>query len=123
MIVCTRQVIEAFLAASRAGDLDAVVAVLAPDVVRRADPGALPAHRAAEVRGDRAVAEEILVFGRNSQYAAMALVNGQVGLVGAPRGRLQLALSFSVDGAKIVAYELIADPGRLQGLDLAVIDG
>jgi RNA polymerase sigma-70 factor (ECF subfamily) len=118
-----RQVIEAFLAASRAGDVDAVVAVLAPDVVRRADQAALPAHRATKVHGDRAVADEIVVFGRNSQYAAIALVNGQVGLVVAPGGHLQLALSFSIDGAKIVAYELIADPGRLQGLDLAVIDG
>ena len=117
-----RRVVEAFLAASRAGDLDAVIAVLAPDVVRRADRAALPPGRATEVRGARAVAEEIVVFGRNARFAALALVNGAVGIVVAPRGRLQLALTVTIDGGKIVGYELIADPTRLQQLDLAVLD-
>jgi hypothetical protein len=117
-----RRVIEAFLAASRAGDLAAVLAVLAPDVVRRADRAALPAGRATEVRGARAVAEEIVVFGRNSRFAALALVNGAVGIVVAPQGRLLLAVTFRIAGEGIAAYELIADPARLQQLDLAVLD-
>jgi RNA polymerase sigma factor (sigma-70 family) len=117
-----RQVIEAFLAASRDGDIDAVLAVLAPDVVRRADRASLPSGRATEVRGARNVAEEIVVFGRNSRFAEPALVNGSVGVVVAPRGRLQLAITVSVEGEKIVGYELIADPTRLQQLDLAVLD-
>jgi hypothetical protein len=105
-----QRVVNAFLAASRAGDVDAVIAVLAPDVVRRADRAALPSGRAAEVRGARAVAEEIVVFGRSARFAELALVNGAVGIVVAPSGRLQLALTFTIDGEKIVGYELIADP-------------
>ncbi|HLH23282.1 MAG TPA: sigma-70 family RNA polymerase sigma factor [Chloroflexota bacterium] len=117
-----RRVVEAFLAASRAGDIDGVLAVLAPDVVRRADRAALPSGRATEVRGARAVAEEIVVFGRNARFAAPALVNGAVGVVVAPHGRLLLALAVRIEGEQIAEYELIADPARLQQLDLAVLD-
>ncbi|GLY64931.1 sigma-70 family RNA polymerase sigma factor [Amycolatopsis taiwanensis] len=117
-----RHVIEAFLAASRAGDVDAVLAVLVPDVVRRADQAALPTGRATEVRGARAVAEEIVVFGRNAQFAEPALVNGVVGIVVAPRARLALVLTVTVEGERIAGYELVADPIRLQELDLAVLD-
>jgi RNA polymerase sigma-70 factor (ECF subfamily) len=118
-----RAVVEAFLAASRAGDLDAILAVLAPDVVRRADPAALPSGRAREVRGARTVAEEIAVFGANARFASPALVDGDVGIVVAPRGRLRLALVVSVDGDRITAYDLVADPERLRALELAVLDG
>jgi ketosteroid isomerase-like protein len=117
----SRRVVEAFLAASRAGDVDAVLAVLAPDVVRTGDQAALPAGRAAEVRGARSVAEEIVVFGRNARFADLALVNGAVGLVVAPQGRLQLALEFTIRDGQIAGYELIADPARLRALDLAVV--
>jgi RNA polymerase sigma-70 factor (ECF subfamily) len=117
-----RRVVEAFLAASRAGDLDAVIAVLDPDVVRRADRSALALGRETEVRGARAVAEEIVVFGRNARFAALALIDGAVGLVVAPRGRLLLAVTFTIEGEKIAAYELAADPSRLQQLELAVLD-
>jgi RNA polymerase sigma-70 factor (ECF subfamily) len=116
----SRRVVEAFLAASRAGDVDAVLAVLAPHVVRVGDRAALPAGRAAEVRGARAVAEEIVVFGRNARFAELALVDGAVGLLVAPRGRLLTALTFTVSGDQITGYELIADPARLRQLDLAV---
>jgi RNA polymerase sigma-70 factor (ECF subfamily) len=116
----SRRVVEAFLAASRAGDVDAVLAVLAPDVVRVGDRAALPAGRAAEVRGARAVAEEIVVFGRNARFAELALVDGAVGLLVAPRGRLVTALTFTFSGDQITGYELIADPARLRQLDLAV---
>jgi RNA polymerase sigma factor (sigma-70 family) len=117
-----RRVVEAFLAASRTGDLDAVLAVLAPDVVRRADRAALPPERARTVRGARPVAEEIVVFGRNARFAEPALVNGAVGIVVAAHGRLQLALTVTIEGEKIVAYELVADPTRLRQLELAVLD-
>ena len=116
-----RDVVEAFLAASRAGDLNAVVAVLAPDVVRRADAAALPAGRALEVRGTQNVAKEIVVFGRNARFAEPALVDGAVGIVVAPQGRLLLVLAITVDGDRISEYELIADPARLAGLELAVL--
>jgi RNA polymerase sigma factor (sigma-70 family) len=117
-----RHVIEAFLAATRAGDIDAVLAVLAPDVVRRGDRAALPAGRPTEVRGARAVTEEIILFGRNSHFAEPALINGAAGILVAPHGRLRLALTVTITGEQITAYELIADPDRLQHLDLAVLD-
>ena len=121
-LVRHRRVVETFLAASRIGDVDAVIAVLAPDVVRTADPAALPPGRAAEVRGARAVAEEIAVFGRNARFAEPALVNGAVGVVVAPHGRLLLALAITIEDEKITGYELIAEPARLHRLDLAVLD-
>jgi RNA polymerase sigma-70 factor (ECF subfamily) len=118
-----RRVVEDFLAASRAADLNAVLALLAPDVVRRADAAALPAGRATEVRGAQAVAEEIVVFGRNSRFAETAMIDGDVGVVVAPRGRLLLVVTFTIEGDTIAGYELIAAPDRLEGLDLAVVDG
>jgi RNA polymerase sigma factor (sigma-70 family) len=117
-----RRVAEAFLAAARTGDVDAVLAVLAPDVVRTADRAALPAGRPTKVRGARKVAEEIAVFGRNARFADLALVDGTVGLVVAPGGRLRLVLALTIDGAQITGYELIADPARLHHLGLAVLD-
>ena len=117
-----RRVVDSFLAASRAGDIDAVIAVLAPDVVRRADRAALPSGRASEVHGARTVAQEIVLFGRNARFADLALVDGAVGIVVAPRGRLQLALTIAIEGEKIMAYELIADPAQLAQLQLAVLE-
>ncbi|MFE0024972.1 sigma-70 family RNA polymerase sigma factor [Amycolatopsis sp. NPDC059021] len=117
-----RHVVEAFLAAARSGDLDALLAVLAPGVVRRADPATLPPGVAAEVRGARAVAEETIVLRRNSQVAEPALVDGSVGLVVAPYGRLVLALTITVEDDRIAAYEVISDPARLRRLDLSLVD-
>ncbi|MFJ4526952.1 sigma-70 family RNA polymerase sigma factor [Streptomyces nigrescens] len=117
-----RKAVDAFLAASRDGDLDALLAVLAPDVVRRADPAALPPGAPTELRGAHSVAAGTLVFGRKARFAAPALVNGTVGIVVAPRGRLLLALTVTVEGERISAYEVIADPARLRRLDLAVLD-
>ncbi|MFJ6185021.1 sigma-70 family RNA polymerase sigma factor [Streptomyces sp. NPDC092295] len=117
-----RHVVEAFLAASRGGDLNALLAVLAPDVVRRADPAALPPGMATEARGARVVAEETMVLGRRARFAEAALVNGTVGVVVAPRGRLLLALTFTIEGERITGYEVIAAPARLRRLELAVLD-
>lgn len=116
-----RHVVEAFLAASRRGDLDALLAVLAPDVVRRADAAVRPAGVRAELRGARAVAEETVILGRRARFAALALVDGVVGVVVAPRGRLQLALIVTIKDELIAAYDVIADPGRLRQLELAVL--
>jgi RNA polymerase sigma factor (sigma-70 family) len=116
-----RDVVAAFLAAARAGDLTAILAVLAPDVVRRADPAALPAGMPAELRGARAVAEGTVVLAERARFAELALVDGEVGVVVAPRGRLLFALTFTVDDDRIAAYEVIADPARLRGLDLAIV--
>ncbi|MFJ1886636.1 MULTISPECIES: sigma-70 family RNA polymerase sigma factor [unclassified Streptomyces] len=120
-LVRHRQVVSAFLSAARAGDLDAILAVLAPDVVRRSDPAVLPPGAAAELRGARAVAEGTALLAHRSQLAELALVDGTVGLVVAPRGRLLIALTFTVEKDRIAAYEVIADPARLRRLDLAVL--
>src|SRR5215475_1164861 len=79
-----RRIVALFLAASRAGDVDAVLAVLDPDVVRRADRFAIPAGRPLEARGARTVAEEIARFGERARLADLALVDGDVGIVVAP---------------------------------------
>ncbi|WP_077193761.1 sigma-70 family RNA polymerase sigma factor [Streptomyces lydicus] len=118
-----RRVVEAFLAAARGGDLGELLAVLAPDVVRRVDPAALRAGGAAELRGARAVAEETVLLARNARFAAPALVDGTVGLVVAPYGRLLFALTVTTEDGRVTAYDVIADPARLRGLDLAVLDG
>ncbi|BCK73226.1 hypothetical protein Srufu_071790 [Streptomyces libani subsp. rufus] len=68
------------------------------------------------------MAQGTLVFGRKARFAAPALVNGTVGIVVAPRGRLLLALTLTVEGERITAYDVIADPECLRQLDLAVLD-
>lgn len=118
-----RRVVEAFLAAARTGDLDALLAVLAPDVVRRADRAALPPGRETVVRGVDGVVRETLVLGQRARFAEAALVNGSVGVVVAPHGRLLLVLAFTVEDGRITAYDVIADPARLRRLELAVLDG
>jgi RNA polymerase sigma-70 factor (ECF subfamily) len=113
-------VVEAFLAATRRGDLDALLAVLAPDVVRRADANLLASGRPAVLRGAAAVAREMVEFGRRSRYAVPALVSGRAGAVVAPRGRLLLVIAITVDGDRVAEYDLIADQARLSQLSLAV---
>ena len=115
-----REVVDAFLAAARGGDFDALVAVLDPDVVLRSDRGAVPAGASREVRGAPAVARRA-AKGR-ARAARPALVNGAVGVVVAPRGRLLMVLGFTITGGKIVEIDAIADPAPLRKLDLAVLD-
>jgi len=117
-----RAVVEAFLAAARGGDLVALLAVLAPDVVRTADPEALPAGASTVARGARTVATETVGFGRRARHAATALVDGSVGVVVVVHGRLVLALTVQVDGDRIAAYDVIADRHRLARLEVAVLD-
>jgi RNA polymerase sigma factor (sigma-70 family) len=115
-----RHLVDAFLTATRGGDFNTLLAVLDPDVVRRADRAALPAGPA-ELRGAQAVAEETRVFSRRARSARLALVDGTVGIVVAPRGRLLLALSLTIKDDKITEIDVIADPSRLHQLDLAVL--
>ena len=115
-----REVVDAFLAAARAGDFDALVAVLDPEVVLRADSGAVLTGAPREVRGAPAVAKRA-AKGR-ARAARRALVNGVVGVVVAPRGRLLMVLSFTISGEKIVEIDAIADPERVDQLDLALLD-
>ncbi len=108
-------VVEAFLVAARGGDLNALVELLAPDVVRRADRFAVPA----EVRGARAVADETRVFARLARSAVVALVDGTPGIVVAPRGRLFAVLRLRIEHGRITEIDVIADPTRLDELPLA----
>jgi RNA polymerase sigma-70 factor, ECF subfamily len=115
-----REVVDAFLAAARDGDFEALVAVLDPAVVLRADRAAVLVVGSREVRGAPAVARRA-AKGR-ARAARPALVNGAVGVVVAPRGRLLMVLGFTISGGKIVEIDAIADPARLRQPFLAVLD-
>ncbi len=114
-----REVVDAFLAASRGGDFDALLAVLDPDVVLRADRAAVSAGASREVRGAAAVARQ---FSGRARFAQPALVNGAAGAVWAPGGRPRVVFGFTITRGKIVAIDILADPERLHQLDLAVLD-
>lgn len=105
-----REVVDAFLAASRGGDLNALLAVLDPDVVLRADQAAVQAGGRPELRGATAVANAFL--GR-AQAARSALVNGAVGVVVAPSGHLFLLLTITIRSGRIVEINAVADRGTL----------
>jgi RNA polymerase sigma factor (sigma-70 family) len=116
-----REVANAFLAASRNGDFDGLLAVLDPDVVLRAD-GAGAAGVPTAVRGAPAVAERVLMFAHLAPFARPALVNGAVGFVVTPEGRPRSIVGVIVRGGKIVEVDVIADPERFRNLDLAVLE-
>jgi RNA polymerase sigma-70 factor (ECF subfamily) len=115
-----RKLVDAFLAASRNGDFEALLTVLDPDIVLRADTVAARTTRVMEVRGAAAVAGRAVRGG--ARAARPALVNGAVGVVVAPAGRLLMVLNFTMRAGKIVEIEAIGDPERLRQLDLAVLD-
>jgi RNA polymerase sigma-70 factor (ECF subfamily) len=116
-----RQVAEAFLAASRGGDLAGLIAVLDPDVVLTSDAAAVPGGVARTIRGAQAVARGARVAAERSRYGRVALVNGVPGLVMAPGGRLVVALALTFSEDQITGIDVIADPERLAGLDIAVL--
>jgi len=116
-----REVVEAFLAASRSGDFEALLAVLDPDVELQADQAVTPPGVPRQLRGAAVVARQGLAFSRRAQSAQLALVNGAVGVILAPRGRLSVALSLTVVNGKITKMDVVADPERLAELDLAVV--
>jgi RNA polymerase sigma-70 factor (ECF subfamily) len=118
-----RDVVDAFLAAARDGDFAALLAVLDPDVVLRADLGAVPAGASRRVRGASAVAEQALSFAWRARFAHPALVNGAAGLLVATRDRPFAVMGFTVVRGRIVEIDILADPDRLRGLGLTVLDG
>lgn len=114
------EVVDAFRAASRDGNFGALLEVLDPDVVLRADYGAAGASRA--LRGARAVAGQALAFTRFAPFARPALVNGAPGVVTVPPGGDPLAvMGFTVARSRIVEIDILADPERLGRLDLAAV--
>jgi RNA polymerase sigma factor (sigma-70 family) len=120
--VAQREVVDAFFAAAREGDFDALVAVLDPDVVLRSDGGTARPGATHEVHGASTVAERALTFARLAPYVRPALVNGVAGVVVAPQGRPFSVMAFTVAGGRIVAIDALADPERLARLDLTVLD-
>jgi RNA polymerase sigma factor (sigma-70 family) len=115
-----REVVDAFLAALRAGDFEGLIAVLDPDVVFRADVPGRPGAPT-EIRGARNWATGALAYAQAARFIQPALVNGAVGLVLAPRGRLLRVLTFEFADGRIRSAEVITDPARLRALDLAVL--
>jgi RNA polymerase sigma-70 factor (ECF subfamily) len=112
-----REIVDAFLAAAREGDFDALLAVLDPDVVFRADPGKIRALERLPITGAEAVAAEIL--SRGSRFAPMArpaLVNGTAGAIVGPEGRPFAVVGFTVARGRIVAIDLITNPDKLGGI-------
>jgi RNA polymerase sigma factor (sigma-70 family) len=116
-----REVVDAFLAASREGDFERLLAVLDPDVVLRADFGRAPGLR--EVRGATAVLAQAQAASRLGLEMRPALVNGVAGGVALRNGRPFSVAAFTVRAGKIVEMDFLADPARLRELDLTVLDG
>jgi RNA polymerase sigma-70 factor (ECF subfamily) len=119
-----RRVIDAFMAAARDGDFERLVTVFDPDVVLRADGGAL-AGLSRVVRGARAVVQQAETFSKLGLSHQLVLVNGHLGfLTRRPDdGRLFSVVGFTIAGGKIVEMDILADPERLSRLDLSAIEG
>jgi RNA polymerase sigma factor (sigma-70 family) len=117
-----REVVEAFLAALRVGNFAGLIAVLDPEVVVRIDEAAARPGAPREIRGAENWAKGAITFAQLGRFAEPMIIDGAVGLVWAPGGRLSRALRFNIASGKIVHVEIIADPERLNGLDLNVLD-
>jgi RNA polymerase sigma factor (sigma-70 family) len=120
-LVRQREVVEAFIAALRAGDFEGLLAVLDPDLVVRADmPGASGAP--SEIHGAATWAKGAIVYGQLAELTRPALVDGAIGVVVAPRGKLVRALRFTISNGKIAEIEVIGAPARLRELDVSIAD-
>ncbi|CAM5344905.1 RNA polymerase sigma-70 factor OS=Streptomyces violarus OX=67380 GN=FHS41_000465 PE=3 SV=1 [Streptomyces violarus] len=120
-----KEVLDAFLAASRGGDFEALLALLHPDVVLRADSGALVRGAAVSkaLQGAKAVAEQALMFARFAQSAELVLVNGSVGVVNAPEGHVQSVMGVTIADGRITGMYILADPERLERLEAPGLAG
>ncbi|KJY19461.1 sigma-70 family RNA polymerase sigma factor [Streptomyces virginiae] len=117
-----RRVVEAFLAATRGGHFDDLVSLLHPDVVLRADKAVGPTPRPLVVTGAVPVATGAMAAMQRARATQPALVGGTVGLAMAPLGRLFLVLRFTIEDGLITEIDVVAEPERLAGLELAVLD-
>jgi RNA polymerase sigma-70 factor, ECF subfamily len=116
-----REIVDRFLAALRAGDFEALLAVLDPDVVVRLDRAAVRAGAPTEIRGARQWAAGAIAFSRQARFVQPALIDNGVGLILAPRGRLMRAMTVKVAAGRIVEVDIVADDERLRRLDLKVL--
>jgi RNA polymerase sigma-70 factor (ECF subfamily) len=117
-----RRVVDAYLAATRGGDFDALVALLHPDVVLRADAAVVPTPEPFAISGARKVAAGAMASVGRARSTDVVLVDGQVGLAMAEGGRLRVVLRFTFADGLITAIDVIAEPERLRELELAVPD-
>jgi RNA polymerase sigma factor (sigma-70 family) len=124
-----REVAQAFMAASRDGNLDAVLAVLDPDVVLRADPVAVKVAAANEARGAPRLVREVRgaadvgrVFLGRAQVSRTALVDGTPGAAWAPGGHARGVFTFKIEQGRIVEVQFIADPKMIARLDVLLLD-
>jgi RNA polymerase sigma factor (sigma-70 family) len=117
-----RRVVDSFLTALRAGDFNTLVALLDPELAVHLDENVLPAEAAGKIRGAEAWARQAIATAKGAKMARAALINGAVGLVIAPRGRLFRAIQFTIVEGKIAAIDMIGEPARLGELDLAILD-
>ncbi|MFJ6080308.1 RNA polymerase sigma factor SigJ [Streptomyces sp. NPDC092369] len=119
-----RQVVDAFMAAAHAGDFEALVTVLDPDIVLRVDSGALVGGAAASklVRGAKRVAEQAMTFRQFAPQVRTVLVNGTVGLVNVVEGQALAVMAVTVVDGRITEMYILADPDRLARLDLSALD-
>lgn len=116
-----RALVDQLLAALRAGDVEGIVAVLDPEFVIRVDEAAMVPGGQREVHGARTWAGQAVAFNKGARAAVVALLDGAVGVVVAPRGRLFRALRVTFGGDKITAIEVIGDKERLAGLEVGVL--
>lgn len=113
-----REVVGAFLAAARGGDFEALLELLDPDVVLRADTGELASGLSKVVRGASAVAGQAAMFSKGAATTELALVNGRVGVVGVPDGEVVSVMEFTVSNGRIAELNILADPARVRALGL-----
>lgn len=116
-----REVVETFLSALRRGDFEGLLAVLDPDVVVRIDEAAARPGAPREIRGAQKWAQGAIAYSQAARFVQPALVDGSVGLILAPGGKLSRVLRFTISNGKIVDAEIIGDPARLREIDLAVL--
>ncbi|MGE5636121.1 MAG: sigma-70 family RNA polymerase sigma factor [Nocardioidaceae bacterium] len=117
-----REVIDAFIAAAREGDFEALLQVLDPDVLLRADRGAVSIGASRVVRGAANVARQAFAFGRLDIEVRPALVNGAAGTVTLRDGKPFAIAGYTIRNRRIVEMDILADPERLQQIDLTVLD-
>jgi RNA polymerase sigma factor (sigma-70 family) len=117
-----REVLDAFLAAAREGDFEGLLEVLDPDVVLRADSGAVAIGASRLVRGAANVARGALAFSRLDIEVRLALINGAVGTVTVRDGRPFTIAGFTIRNRRIVEMDIVADPESLGRLDLTILD-
>ena len=117
-----REVVDAFFAASRDGDFDALVAMLVPDVELRIDGGVQRAEASLILRGAEAVAGHTATYSKLYPFIRPALVNGAAGAVVTPHGKLFSIMAFTVTDGKITQIDALVDPDRLAQLDLTFPD-